>query len=453
MAEGDRDHDYAIDIASIISYMKNQMVVDGSLTMSTGFSIFRIPAAVSRHNMRAYMPSAFSIGPFHHGNVLLKPAERIKWKYLLGLLARLSNPNPGLITRLPNPDSDRALESLTEVICDVQREARREYAGSIGLSVSEFVKLLVLDGCFVIELFRKKAYPGLIHMDDPIFTVSRTLQFLYHDLILLENQIPWLVLEILFDRTKSTSVDEKPLVELAIEFFGDIFSTVRPPIRPLLEKRHGSCKHILDLLRNSLVLPSSIKVPPKKIFAWQPMPSASSLKEAGIILRRAKYSDSILDVKFRKGVLEIPTLLINENTESLFLNLISLELYSPNYEGFITSYALLFDNLIQTTTDMKILCDSQVIRNWLHLEDATRIFNQSYEDYACVRDNYYALLAAEVDEYCQTRKYYYVRRWQVYRGELKRVYFRHPWALISTIAASVMLILTFLQTLFTFLYR
>ncbi|PON61355.1 hypothetical protein PanWU01x14_147320 [Parasponia andersonii] len=443
MDEGDRDdHNHVIDIDSIISSMISQMV-DDSLTMSTGFSIFRIPTAVSRHNEKAYMPSAFSIGPFHHGKDHLKPAERIKWKYLLGLIARLAT-----------TDTDRVLKSLTTVICNVQREARCDYAGPIGLSDNEFVKVLVLDGCFIIELFRKKAYPDLIQMDDPIFTVSRMLQFLYHDLILLENQIPWLVLENLFGQTKISSVDKKPLVELAIEFFGDIFPTVRPPpISSLLDQPHIRCKHILDQLRNSLVLPSSIRVPPKKIFAWQPMPSASSLKEAGIILRRAKYSDSILDVEFRNGVLEIPSLLINENTEALFLNLISLELYSPNYGGFITSYALLFDNLIQTTTDMKILCDSQVIRNWLHLEDATRIFNHSYEDYACVRDNYYALLAAEVDKYCQTRKYYYVRRWQVYRGELKRVYFRHPWALISTIAASVMLILTFLQTLFTFLYK
>ncbi|PON95328.1 hypothetical protein TorRG33x02_088500 [Trema orientale] len=421
---------------------------DNSLIISTGFSIFRIPTAVYRHNEKAYAPSVFSIGPYHHGKCHLKPAERIKWNYLLGLLARL------------RPDDQESqsgrLRSLTKAISRVQTEARHAYREPIGMDTREFIQVLVLDGCFVIELFRKKAYNSVLtQLDDPIFTVSHMLQFLYHDLILLENQVPWLVLEILFALTRAPIIDKELLGELAIEFFGDILSisTIRSPLRKLIVLARGS-KHILDLLRNSLVLSSHKIREPGKSIAWQPMPSATSLREAGIILRKAKYSGSILDVRFRKGVLQIPSLLIHENTESLFLNLISFELYWPDCKGLITSYALLLDNLIQTTADMKILCKIRVIRNWLHLGDATQIFNHSYEDYACViRNNYYAALTTEVERYCQKSRYYYIRRWQVYRGELKRVYFRRPWALISTIAASVMLILTFLQTLFTFLYR
>ncbi|PON61353.1 hypothetical protein PanWU01x14_147300 [Parasponia andersonii] len=144
------------------------------------------------------------------------------------------------------------------------------------MDTREFIQVLVLDGCFIIELFRKKAYNSVLtQLDDLVFTVSYMLQFLYHDLILLENQVPWLVLEILFALTKTPSIDKEPLGELAIEFFGDILSTstIRSPLQKLIVLAHG-IKHILDLLRNSLVLSSHKIREPEKSIAWQPMPSA-----------------------------------------------------------------------------------------------------------------------------------------------------------------------------------
>ncbi|PON61349.1 hypothetical protein PanWU01x14_147260 [Parasponia andersonii] len=97
----------------------------------------------------------------------------------------------------------------------------------------KFVEVLVLDLCFIIELFRKKSNEDLKEEGDPIFTMSCLLQFLRHDLILLENQIPWLVLDILFKLTKTTSIDAKPLIELVIDFFGDIFQITKPSIECL----------------------------------------------------------------------------------------------------------------------------------------------------------------------------------------------------------------------------
>ncbi|PON95333.1 hypothetical protein TorRG33x02_088550 [Trema orientale] len=55
------------------------------------------------------------------------------------------------------------------------------------MKAHKFVEVLVLDGCFIIELFRKKSNEDLKEEGDPIFTMSCLLQFLHHDLILLEN--------------------------------------------------------------------------------------------------------------------------------------------------------------------------------------------------------------------------------------------------------------------------
>ncbi|PON95341.1 hypothetical protein TorRG33x02_088630 [Trema orientale] len=199
--------------------------------------ILGVPIILLRHSTRAYTPDAFSIGPFNYNkNLQLKAMQKI-------------------ISRTHDPKTK--LRDLTAAICcEIAEEARECYAGDIGMSMDEFVKVLVLDGCFPIELFRKAKYETLRGEDDPIINVSCMRAFLRHDLILLENQIPWLVLDRLFDMTKTHAEAKAPLSSLVISFFGDhLFSRSTENSMAHLRKsaeKHEK-KHILDLLRNSVV--------------------------------------------------------------------------------------------------------------------------------------------------------------------------------------------------------
>ncbi|KAL0014534.1 hypothetical protein SO802_001603 [Lithocarpus litseifolius] len=161
--------------------------------------IFRALTILLRLNEKAYVLDAFSIGPFHHGHPKFQAMEAIKKEMLRNLIMSIN---------------------------DVEREVHECYAKPLKYSPDEFVKILVVDGCFIIELFSKDANEKLRGVDDPIFTMLSMHQFLYHDLILLENQIPWMVLEHLFNLTEDPTHD-KPLtlIELAREFFVDFFLT------------------------------------------------------------------------------------------------------------------------------------------------------------------------------------------------------------------------------------
>ena len=148
------------------------------MVMSPRCSIFKIPTLLSRHNKKAYLPNAFSIGPFHHNNKKLKPTEKIKSKYFLDLISRVSNPNfPINPDSNPNPDcpinpnpnpncsinpnSDHLspdtisefIRKFTKSIHKVHKDAREYYAGDIGMKTEKLVEILILDGCFIIELF------------------------------------------------------------------------------------------------------------------------------------------------------------------------------------------------------------------------------------------------------------------------------------------------------------
>ncbi|XP_041006048.1 UPF0481 protein At3g47200-like [Juglans microcarpa x Juglans regia] len=263
--------------------------------------------------------------------------------------------------------------------------------------------------------------------------MSCMLQFLYHDLILLENQLPWMVLERLFGITVERR-QSKPLMQLAVEFFANIFSSTPPPVVYPIQ----DIEHILDLFRRLLI--SSVGGEEERELGWQPMPSATSLVEAGVKFRRSEYK-SILDMKFINGVLEIPPLLIQETTETVFRNLVSFEQCYPNCDAWFTSYVVLVHNLINTAKDLDILCENEIIDNWSNLEDAAQFFNKIYSN-TYVKKYHYLGLCQKVNRYCQ-------RRWPRWRTVLVRNYFNTPWSTLSIMVVAMLLILLFLQALFT----
>ncbi|GKV41383.1 hypothetical protein SLEP1_g48926 [Rubroshorea leprosula] len=204
------------EIESIMaSNMRSKM--KGDTISSSTPCLFRIPSILRRHNKEAYIPNAFSIGPFHHGEKDLEDKEKIKFDYLQGLLYRTRDPETTLM---------KCIREIT----NYETKARECYAEEIRMSKRAFIEMLVLDGCFIVELFKKDA--GVVQKgeNDPIFSISCMLQFLYHDLILLENQIPWFVLERLFSLTSGPS-ETKSLLQLALDFFDNIFSSDKSPIQ------------------------------------------------------------------------------------------------------------------------------------------------------------------------------------------------------------------------------
>ena len=418
MAENEADS-AAIDIEGLVSSIKAQMSQDQS--MSPNCCIFRTPAILRELNEKAYVPNAFSVGPFHHGRPKYDDMEKIKYKYLQGIISR-------------SPRPDEMLRNLTKAVTDVEREARECYAGPISYRPDEFVKILVIDGCFIIELFRKIASEEAREDNDPIFTMASMFESLRHDLMLLENQVPWMVLERLFKLTRDLTDNNvnKPLIEL-VKLFVHRYLLTLPSVHPPFQEM----KHILDVTRKLLV--SSIGADEGQT-KWILLPSATSLVEAGVKIKKGE-SRSILDIKFDNGVLEIPPLLTHETTESFFRNIIGFEQCYPNCEPRFTSYAILLDNLINTTKDIDVLSENKIIENWLSAEDAVPFFNKLYYN-ANVKEIYYQSLCKKVNEYCN-------RRWPRWHAMLVHNYFNTPWAILSTIAAAILLILSFLQTWYT----
>ncbi|XP_059669448.1 UPF0481 protein At3g47200-like [Cornus florida] len=106
----------------------------------SSFAIYRVPTKLRKINEDAYSPRMVSIGPFHHGRNDLLKMEEHKWRYMLFLLARTS-------------DRVKAVDKCGEVIGSLQQRVPGCYAEDLNMTREELMEILLVDGCFILELF------------------------------------------------------------------------------------------------------------------------------------------------------------------------------------------------------------------------------------------------------------------------------------------------------------
>ncbi|KAL6279538.1 hypothetical protein ACE6H2_016419 [Prunus campanulata] len=388
--------------------------------------IFKVPEVIRRQKKQAYKPNIVSIGPFHHGKKKFQLFENVKRWYLQCLLSS---------------SKDVSLESLIKVIMELAKRARDCYVAypeDGDLDQKYFVEMMILDGCFLLELFRKAHSDDLQNENDPVFNMSCMQEHLYHDLLLLENQLPWSVLECLYNLTaNSPSKGDASLSSLVLNFFrqNDADNLMLNPSFEVPVK----ILHVLDLIRTVIVSgfkeTSSVEEQQKK-----KEPNAGVRFEKRQNKEEGK-GECIMNIEFNNGVFTIPPLGIDETTEPLFRNLIAFEQCHHSRLHKITSYAVLMDNLIDCREDIDFLCEKGILANWLNPDEAAQFFNKLYND-STVIDYYYSDLSDEVNNY-------YKSKWHKFMEILRSDYFSTPWTIISFIAAFILLVLTLVQTLYT----
>ncbi|KAL7175255.1 hypothetical protein ACSBR2_028960 [Camellia fascicularis] len=285
------------------------------------------------------------------------------------------------------------------------------------------------DGCFIIELlsrsyFAKKEYKKAKEKKkknngDPIFGSPMRLRAIRHDLLLLENQIPFFVLEELF--------------KFAVPGIPD----------PSLNKDY--------LIRATFLLMLHRKR--KKIKTRSRFPSASDLDLAGVQFVKRDGED-LCDVDFvkpqgpsgccRRAHFEIPTLSIYDDTEPLLRNLIAFEQCCPNVPRHISSYGFFMDTLINSAHDVELLEKAEILHNYLGTsQDVSDLFNNICKEVVVGRF-YFGKKCEDARDHCR-------ELWPRFLASFKRDYFANPWTGIAVVAAIIIFGLTIVQAIYTVL--
>ncbi|KAJ4722915.1 hypothetical protein OWV82_006346 [Melia azedarach] len=393
-------------------------------------TIVRVPAELRNVNEKAYEPVVLAIGPYHRGKNHLMAMEEHKLHYLKLLLERRGENN---VTRYLN-----TMRTLEE-------RARKCYTQPIGLETDQFVEMMLLDSCFITELLRKYRRPELRDVNDPIFNLSWMTKKLARDLLLVENQIPFFVLQEFSGMTLMPG-EEKLFRPMIYSFFRILIPGHY--CGQYSDNSVQEIKHLLGFIHDSwLPSPSGMRSPEivTESCDWDLIRCATELKEAGIKFMEVK-GDSLFDIRFDNGTLQIPRLIIEDDTESFLRNLIVYEQFSRDDNlNYVVDYMNFMDCLINSPKDVELLCQHGIIHNWLGDDEVVANMFNRLGDFVMVSDhNYYSEIFCNVNKHCG-------RRWNKWMAHLRHKYFNNPWALISFLAALSLLLLTSAQTLFTVL--
>ncbi|KAG5252733.1 UPF0481 protein [Salix suchowensis] len=317
-------------------------------------------------NKKCYEPMVVSIGPYYRGkHDDFQEMEKFKVNMVRTFVQQ----------------SNKHIDEFYKTVVDVAEEARRCYVedGSVELDdMTEFTKMMFLDGCFVIQFMH-----CLLDDHENLKMTSHGAALVARDILLLENQLPFLVLRRL----------------MKLSHFLELFHM-----------------HFLD--KNAPVDSSKTC-----LYRYHP---AMELRRVGIHFNPSKTS-KFTDVQFKPtwlaGRLQIPPLTIDDSTKSLLLNWVAYEAcLGDNDKLWVTSYICFMDSLIEQPEDVRVLRSQGILLITLGSEDeVAKLFNE-VANYLVPNPRAFNKVKKDIESHCRNT----FKRWILhYKGPVYTVIFNY----------------------------
>ncbi|KAK4592724.1 hypothetical protein RGQ29_017027 [Quercus rubra] len=333
--------------------------------------IYRAPKRLRKINKEAYTPKLISIGPFHLGDPELREMEMLKVRYFKEFCYRIG----------------KSQKEIASIIEEKEVKIRHCYSEIIDISSEDFVKMVLLDSTFIIELFLRKK------------------ENYKNDYIKIEKK--------------------------EVKHFTDL---IRYSYLPIKHNNFGG--GIRDLY------------------------TAEKLSEAGVIFKLDEEG-SALDMEFVKPtkicryficlkcfgclermqpLLKMPRFEINDVTESLLRNIVALEQCHYPREAYVCNYMVLLDYLIDTTEDVDLLVEKNIIVNDIGSNKAVatmvnKLGLEIVEENSCYTD-----LAKDLMNHCA--------QYGTFKMEyLRSTYFPNLWRGTGTVVGLIVFGFTFWSTI------
>ncbi|KAA8535498.1 hypothetical protein F0562_030501 [Nyssa sinensis] len=409
--------------------------------------IFRVPDKTRlRHdyeNIKSYYePNVVSIGPYHHGKHNLRQMEDLKLTTARIFLRGIeSDSKMTHQVRL-----DKFAEQIT-VVREMYEKDSTEH-----INEEEFIRMMFLDGCFIIIFIRCFISFGF----EELGMKKDTITLVQRDIFMLENQLPFLVLRALcttklFNQSDLLWMLDRFICYCTIGSNRNFHTRIEQEAKPL---------HLLDLLRKRWVGKHNSSPPEsfsffsqKRIMTSRLVRNIKELKTTGIFLKpNSSYQFS--DIRFSyflTGRLTLPPMIITDSTKIIFLNVIAHEACMNLDFGF-SSYIRFLDSLIDNAEDVRLMRSRGIVKNFLDSDDqVASLFNEVGASLqmepkidACLH------VKMDIGKYLGSRKRIRMAKWL---AQVKHDYFRSPWTIIAVLVGFLAIVLTIVQTYFAIFPR
>ncbi|PPD86566.1 hypothetical protein GOBAR_DD16520 [Gossypium barbadense] len=370
--------------------------------------IRRTPATLGRdEDFRKYfMPKVFPIGPLHNGDPTLHGSEKLKLRLVAHFVENIGVNNEILYNNIKTE-----IDGLKK--CYDPKELEKYSNDDKDLAWMFFV-----DGCAILQAVYMRYGQDYNSTLKKRITNNEMLTFEYSDLFLLENQLPFRVLELL---TSSSENGEKFMN--AIKRFID--DAVITPADMKESQSHQQDSHQTRTKR----------------YHSRTFPNVRELKKAGIRLKASKTS-CLTDISFNSifffGKLWLPPITIDGST----MNLIVYEFSPDFYNNFtVTSYMGFLVSLIGEAENVKELRDAGILYNRLSDEEVVKLYNKMNTDLA-PSPMIYSYVKQQIHNHRENM-------WTKYPAKVYHNCFRTRWTFFAFVGVIAALLLASLQTDYT----
>ncbi|KAI7735355.1 hypothetical protein M8C21_025481 [Ambrosia artemisiifolia] len=408
-----------------------------SRTKKPSPSIYMAPDILRNLSESSFIPRIVSIGPLHRDDENLKAFEAQKVSCLANLFSRIDVPN------------EEILKACMESVYASMEQIKACYVWPTKVyPYPEIAEMMVLDACFILEFICcRMDYDLSEDKSSESYQLSRAI---YFDLVLLENQIPFFILDQIYQCTLfKCPGNPLQLNDLIIELLKVVKLLDIPVKRDNIPTETPS--HILSLLHEYYKPPSDItSVPFPQInfqstvdfaLAWVNIETDHKCREweLKIAVKLGRFSSFF--GSWSKHTLIVPKLYVNDFTEVILRNLIAYE-QSYQTRNYITSYAFAMDMLVNTQEDVANLVKSKALTNDMGSnEEVANMINNICKNVMC-EEFYYEQQCIKLDAYCNAC-------WPKNIARLRRNYFNSPWNIIALGAGFILFALTVVQTIFS----
>ncbi|TKW02525.1 hypothetical protein SEVIR_8G247500v4 [Setaria viridis] len=318
--------------------------------------IHRYPASIRALGELYTVPTTVAIGPYHHGRDHLKPVEKVKHVAAYHCIR----------------ESGRSVQEMYDAVVAAAGDARRLYDGGTVGDEGEFLPMMFFDACFLVQYMLTCTRAGLAQMDPALRSFfDANDNDVYRDITLLENQLPWRVVEAVM------AFRPVPLVEFVASLRGCLQDR---KVQDSDEERFAlddgyEPPHLLGLLRYYIVGRSaSGKLPAlPETDAISFSVSTIELAEIGVTLTANKATELIhMGIKKKGNLfaeLSLAPLSLDDTRACLLVNMAALELCTTSSfqdaddeESAVCSYLLLLGMIVEREEDVHELRRTRLLQ-------------------------------------------------------------------------------------------
>ncbi|XP_037468484.1 UPF0481 protein At3g47200-like [Triticum dicoccoides] len=353
-----------IKIQEMVRNTRERLEADFS---KLGTKIHRFPRGLRGVNERYIVPSFVSLGPYHHGSPHLRETEELKHAAAHYLCEK----------------SGRSVEEVYGKILSIGTEARSCYAdGAMAkFTDAEFAVMMFLDGCYLLHYMDMDYQYALLYNRMTLSTGPCMLR----DMFLLENQLPWLILEALTDffmpyPAYYIVIGLAKNFDITPQYLSDSDSNgARVSVDELKIYRPP---HLLGLLRYHLIGDMTGKDHTHSLTCSSLASSATELAEIGIKLT-ANSKTWFADMSMQRdpilcGQLSLAPLFINDANACWLVNMAAYEACVSSTtpaDGFvISSYISILAMLVDKKEDVHELRTKHLVNSFFSTHELLVFF-------------------------------------------------------------------------------